>query len=173
MVFTWPMHPEDPTRPTPRAVPLTRRVVLRAAAAGGAVVVAGTGCDALRGGPQWHSPPDPLAGLRAATAALADRYDATIARHAQLADRLGPLRDDHRAHLDALDRQMLDTPSPTPSRTDQAVPDDPAAAVSALLAEEKSGVVAAADACLAAPSWRAALLGSIAAARASHVEVLT
>jgi hypothetical protein len=157
------------------AAGLTRRGLLRAAGLGAATAVAG-GCGYLGSGPQWRPGVDPLYGLREATAALADRYDATIARHAALASRLGPLRDAHRAHVEALERQLITTRAPVATSAPSgpaAVPDDPAAAVSGLLAAEKAGVAAASAACLAAPGWRAALLGSITAARASHVEVLS
>ncbi|WP_432836235.1 hypothetical protein [Dactylosporangium sp. CA-092794] len=53
------------------------------------------------------------------------------------------------------------------------VPGDQGAAVSELVALEKQGRQDAEAACLAAPSYRAALLGSIAACRAGHQEVLT
>jgi len=153
---------------------LSRRGLLRAA--GALVATGGTlaGCGYLSSGPHWRPGADPLAGLRDATAALADRYEATVARHASLAGRLGPVRDAHRAHLDALNRQLVSTAAPAPPSTPAPpVPDDPAAAVSALLAAENAARADAAAACLAAPGWRAALLGSITAARASHVEVLT
>jgi len=159
---------------------LSRRGLLRRAAGlGGAAIAAlaagatPTGCGYLGSGPQWRPGGDPLVGLRAATATLAGRYEATIARHPALAERLGPLLDAHRAHLDALDRQLVSPPAPD-GVTVQAspVPDDPAAALSGLVAAEKAAMSEASAACLAAPGWRAALLGSIAAARASHVEVL-
>src|SRR6266498_1676956 len=144
---------------------LSRRGLLRRAAGlGGAAIAAlaagatPTGCGYLGSGPQWRPGADPLVGLRAATATLAD-------------ERIGPLLDAHRAHLDALDRQMVSPPAPD-GVTVQAspVPDDPAAALSGLVAAEKAAMSEASAACLAAPGWRAALLGSIAAARASHVE---
>lgn len=153
---------------------LTRRGVLRGSALGAAALATGTGCDIAGPGAQWRPGVDPLGELRAATAGLAESYDATIARHPDLGSRLGPLRDAHRAHLEALDRQLVDPPAPaTNQATSAGVPDDPATAVSALLAAEKKAASAAATACLAAPGYRAALLGSIAAARASHVEVLS
>jgi hypothetical protein len=186
MVFTWPMrigkgHPAQGHPAHGAGQPwqrLTRRGALRAAVAAGAVLLTGagaTGCDLLHLDPASPAGPDELAELRAATAALADWYDATIRRHPALSSKLGPLRDAHRAHLDALERQLVGTRTPAagPSNTEAAVPGDPVAAVSALLAAEKAGVSAAGAACLSAPAWQAALLGSIAAARASHVEVLT
>jgi hypothetical protein len=80
-----------------------------------------------------------------------------------LSARLTPLRDDHRAHVRALAREIgIPAPSPSPS-----APADPAT-VQALLAAEKDAQKDAQKACLEGPSYRAALLGSIAASRASH-----
>ncbi|OLE21809.1 MAG: hypothetical protein AUG44_26465 [Actinobacteria bacterium 13_1_20CM_3_71_11] len=109
--------------------------------------------------------------------ALVDRYQATVAAYPDLAERLQPLLADHQAHVDAL-RRAMGTPSPTasPSAGGSAAPgvaDDPAAAVVALRAAEQAGQADASTACLAAAAEHAALLGSIAACRATHVEVLT
>jgi hypothetical protein len=167
MVFTVPV----------RVGRVPRRALLRATVLGAAATTAG-GCGLLRSEPPAAAPGvDPLDGLRTATAALADRYDATIRRHANLEARLRPLLNNHRAHLEALDRQIVGTPSasvaPSISGSAPGVPATPAAAVAALLAAEKSALPSVAAACLDGPSWRAALLGSIAAARATHVEALS
>lgn len=145
------------------------------ALAAGATVVGGLGgCGLLdRDKPD---PPDSLDPLLAATVALAARYDAAIANQPQLAERLTSLRDAHRAHAKAL-AQLIGRPasslSPSPPATTTApTPADAAAAVAELRKAERSGQEAAADACLAAHPDRTALLGSIAAARASHLEVL-
>jgi hypothetical protein len=65
------------------------------------------------------------------------------------------------------------SPQAPPSASAAGVPPQPPAALAALLTAEKAGVKAASDACLAAPGWRAPLLGSIAACRASHLDLLT
>ena len=70
----------------------------------------------------------------------------------------------------------LDGPSASPGGGPTSVggpSSEEPATLAALLAAEKDGAAAARVACLRAPSYRAALLGSIAAARASHVEVLS
>lgn len=61
-------------------------------------------------------------------------------------------------------------PSTTPLPT--AVPSDPTTAVDQLVVLERYAQQAAAAACLSAPGYRAALLGSIAACRATHLESL-
>jgi hypothetical protein len=148
--------------------------VLRAALGGVAGAVSLAACDSPRQAGQKQSP-DPLNPFYRETAALLDRYEATIAAQPRLAERLGPPRDAHRAHLQALAREIgpgLDGPSATASASG-GTPSDEAAALAALLAAEKDASAAARAACLSAPSYRAALLGSIAAARASHVAVLS
>ncbi|MFY1633230.1 hypothetical protein ACN27F_08095 [Solwaraspora sp. WMMB335] len=63
--------------------------------------------------------------------------------------------------------------SPTaPAAGQPQVPSDPAAALAALRSAEEAAAAAAAEACRAAPADRAALLGSITAARTCHIEVL-
>jgi hypothetical protein len=61
-------------------------------------------------------------------------------------------------------------PSGSPAPT--AIPTDPATALAQLVTLERSGQELAAEACLAAPSYRVALLCSITAGRASHLEAL-
>jgi hypothetical protein len=151
----------------------SRRTVLGAA---GTVGAAG----ALAGCSSWFAddpppPPDPLEPLLAATRALAARYDAVLAAYPALAGGLRPLHETHLAHevalVEAIGRPGLATASPgsgtwTPPVGDR---DD---ALAALRDAERDAQSAAAEACLAAPPERAALLGSIAAALATHAEVL-
>jgi hypothetical protein len=132
-------------------------------------------CDSPRQAAQGQQIPDPLNPFYRDTAALLGRYEATIAAQPGLTERLGPLRDAHRAHVQSLAREIgpgLDGTSATPAPADNGASDQPAM-LAALLAAEKNAVTAARAACLGAPSYRAALLGSIAAARASHVAVLS
>jgi hypothetical protein len=173
--------------------------------AGGGLAAAGlAGCDLSTSPSPWHPAPDVLLPLLANTIKLADRYDATLTALPSLTARLTPLRDDHRAHVVALARELgLDendplasvapgaTVEPSASATGQhqdptqnpsqgvpvassiaSAPADPAAAIAELIAAEKSAQPQAVSACLAAPSYRAALLGSIAACRASHLTAL-
>ena len=184
---------------TVRVQTASRRTLI--IAAGGLAASVLTGCQSGDPPPQWHPAPDRLLPLLAATIALVERYDATIKAVPSLADRLTPLRDDHKAHVVALARELgLDEqaplagvtipPAPTPSvsgvpstgptsprpanpsRSAFTPPSDPAAALGVLAGDEKSAQAAAETECLAAPSYRAALLGSIAACRASHREAL-
>jgi hypothetical protein len=156
----------------------SRRTVLRAAMVGTVGTLALTGCD--KSGPaQVRKIADPLNALYRDTAALLARYESIITARPELAARLTPLRDAHREHLRALAREIgpnLDSPSPAPSAGGSVAAEAPADAGSALAAlrdAEKAAAAAARAACLAGPSYRAALLGSIAAARASHVEALS
>jgi hypothetical protein len=65
-------------------------------------------------------------------------------------------------------------PSPTPTGppAPTAIPTDPAAALAQLTLLERTAQAMAVEACLSGPGYRASLLGSIAACRASHLEVL-
>ena len=147
-------------------------VGLTGAAAGAALA----GCWPLSKKPQAHPSAHPLTPVVAGTVALADRYQATITALPALAARLQPLAADHRAHLDALRAAMgVASPSPAPSGAidpSASVAPDPATALAALRTAEQTGQADAARACLAAAAEYAALLGSIAACRATHVEVL-
>lgn len=109
---------------------------------------------------------------------LLSRYDATIAAQPDLSSRLAPLRADHAAHVDALNAAMGRTPSPTPSASASgspgpAVPTGTKAAVAALRGAEKTAQGDAAKVCMTVPAQYAELVGSIAACRATHLEVLT
>jgi hypothetical protein len=163
MVFTVPMEHGYP-----------RRVVLAALVGGGA----GTALAGCWGTPRpTPSPtPHPLADTLAGTVALADRYQITIEAFPDLAEQLQPLLTEHRAHLDALRRAMgVPNPSgsPSASASSSVTPaPDQAAARTALRTAEQTGQSDATAACLASAAEYASLLGSIAACRATHVEVL-
>jgi hypothetical protein len=155
-------------------VPVTSRRAVLASVLGSGAGSALSGCF---GGHEPPPPPKPhpLAATLVGVQAMVDLYEATSATYAELSDRLGPLLADHRAHLDAV-RRAMGTPSPTASPTASAsatasVPPDPDAALVALKAAEKKGQADASAACLSAPAEYAALIGSIAACRATHVEV--
>jgi hypothetical protein len=153
----------------------SRRTVLRAVVGGLAGAVSLSACDGPQQADSAPKNPDPLNPFYRDTEALLGRYEATITAQPGLAERLGPLRDAHRAHLQALAREIVPGPeaAPSGSASVSGPPSDRAAALAALLAAEKDGSAAARAACLTAPSYRAALLGSIAAARASHMGVLS
>jgi hypothetical protein len=163
-------------------VPIRRRALLAAAVVATTGSVAG--CDAL-GGEKTPDPspaPDVLLPLLHRTIALRDRYAEVLKAFPALQDRLGPLKDDHAQHVIALAREIgLPEAGPFPAASgsagastapSKAVPAEQSAALADLAALEKQGRQDAEGACLAAPSYRAALLGSIAACRAGHHEVL-
>lgn len=166
----------------------TRRSVLRVAAVLALVAApaATTGCGLLDRKPEPPPEPDPIAPLIAGALDLAVRYDAAVAAFPDLAPRLGPVAEAHRAHAEELSR-VTGTPLPSPPAGGSAGPGassgpgaspgapgggDRAATLAALTAAEQQGRQAAVTVCLAAPAERAALVGSVAAARAAHLEVL-
>ncbi|MFI7022486.1 hypothetical protein [Micromonospora sp. NPDC049900] len=158
---------------------LSRRTVLRAGAllalGGAAVPLSGCG---LFGGDERTPEPDPLDPLVDEAWSLAAGLRAAATAHPDLAARLVPLAESHEAHAAELARLTgAATPSgsavPTGASWSPAVPPgEPAAALAALRQAERSGRESAKAACAAAPAERAAVLGSVAAARASHLEAL-
>lgn len=129
-----------------------------------------SGCDLLAGDPP---PPHPLLGTLRDIRTLLDRYQAAISAHPTLAGRLGPLQDNHRAHLTTVAKLIGPTASESPSPAKSvAAPPDEEGAVRELREAERTGQETAGRACLAAGPGYAGLLGSIAACRASHREVL-
>ncbi|MFR9775512.1 hypothetical protein ACL02O_05585 [Micromonospora sp. MS34] len=139
----------------------------------GGTAVPLTGCDLFdRDDPP--PPPDPLEPLAAESLALEARYRAAVAAAPTLAG-LTPIAEAHRAHAEEL-RKVIGRPAPSgsPAATapTPAANDDPDGLLSELRQAEQQGRENAAKACAAAPVERAALLGSIAAARATHVEAL-
>jgi hypothetical protein len=155
----------------------SRRAFLRGVAgvvgtaAAGAVLA---GCDPFGGSPSGQNTDQPTALLdfMANTSALADRYDATISAVPSLPGTLGQIRDAHRAHAKAL-ATALGVDAPRSGAPATRPPTDGPAAMAALAAAEKTARDDAVAACLAAAARYAPLLGSIAAARATHLEVLT
>jgi hypothetical protein len=136
------------------------------------------------------------ARLAARSTALGDEYDAVIARHPELAERLTPLRTAVAAHAVALGGgrpgQTSAAPSPsvtpstapsvtpptappvTPSATAAgSVPKDPAAALKALAAAERRTSDSHTDSLADAEPELARLLASVAAAGAAHAYLLT
>lgn len=175
MVLTWPVRTGD-TNQKNGAGGRSRREVVRAAAlvalAGAAASM--TACDLFDGEPERPPAPDPLAPLITGALDLAGRHEAAIGAFPDLNDRLRPVAEAHRAHAAELARvtgtAMPSATAATPAST--APGGDVEAALGALRTAEQQGRDAAAKACAQAPANRAALLGSIAAARATHLEVL-
>jgi hypothetical protein len=177
MVFTVAMRDGD-------ARGWSRRSVLAAAALAGTAATAG-GCTWLGSPEPEPPPPDPLEPLLADTRALMARYEAARAAHPDLADALAPLQDAHTAHVAAL-RELIGLPdpatpspgatpqpSPTPTAAAGDIADDPDEAVGDLREAEAEAFEDAMQRCLDAPPERTPLLGSICAARATHLEVLS
>jgi len=165
-------------RPSPRPDEqgiTTRRSFLRGVlgVAGAGVLGPGAlaGCDVLGGDGGGGAQPHPLDGFLLATVALGDRYDATLAAVPALAPALTSVRDAHRAHATALAAELGKEVPKAPANAAPA-PADRAEAVAAFAAAEKSARDEAVAACLAGSARLAPLLGAIAAARASHLEVL-
>jgi hypothetical protein len=154
----------------------SRRGVLRAAGLTAVAAAPLTGCDLFDKKPAPKTP-DPLTPLISDALGLAARYDAAIASYPDLAARLTPLAQAHRAHAAELARVTgAAVPSASAGASGSATGGSPAgdaeSALAALRTAEQQGREAVAKACLDAPPARAALLGSIAAARATHLEVL-
>lgn len=132
-----------------------------------------TGCDLLSPEPP---PPHPLAAVLHDTRALLGRYESAITAQPGLAERLTPLRDNHDTHVTELKRLIGPSASATPSAAASAPdqpPTDEKATLTALRTAEREGQAYATKACLKAKPEYAGLLGSIAACRATHREVLT
>ncbi|WP_428983093.1 hypothetical protein [Phytohabitans maris] len=150
-----------------------------AAAVGAAVLGPISGCG-LFGDEEEKAPPpapDPLAPLLTEALSLAGQHEAAITAFPVLADRLTPVAQAHREHATALTK-VIKAPapsasaSPDPSASPTPPGGDAKSTLAALRSAEVKGQKSAAQACQAAPADRAALLGSIAAARATHLEVV-
>jgi hypothetical protein len=174
--ITW----QDDRVPHPgQPIATTRRTFLRGllGATSAGTVAALSGCDifaATNSPPPAEPVPPELAGFLAATTALGDRYDATLAAVNALPATVGQIRDAHRAHAVAL-AKAIGAPTPTaspggagPSGAPSA-PTDRDQALAALVTAEKAAHDAAVTECLASSPRYAALLGSIAAARQTHL----
>ncbi len=176
MVLTCPVAMGRTTR-RDGSSPLSRRAVLRAGAllALGGAAAPLTGCSLL----DREEPPrpDPLAPLIDESLRLAAGLRAAADAHPDLAARLVPLAETHEAHATELAR-VTGTALPSESPSGSTAPPPPeqpasrAATLSALRKAERAGRDSATAACAAAPGDRVALLGSIAAARATHLEAL-
>jgi hypothetical protein len=177
MVLTWPVRTGE-TNQNNGVVGRSRRDVVRAAAL---VALAGTtgsltACGLFDDEPDPPPAPDPLVPLITGALDLAARHEAASTAFPELADRLRPVAEAHRAHAAELAR-VTGTALPSATAAPSASADAPGAGTAAatlgqLRQAEQQGREAAATACGAAPANRSALVGSIAAARASHVEVL-
>jgi hypothetical protein len=173
MVLTWPVGIGRTTQ-RDQASGHSRRKLLGTGALlvlGGAVTPL-TGCDLFDRDDQPAPPPDPLRPMVDESLALAAAYRTSATAHPDLAERLNPIAEAHTAHATELAR-VIGVPLPSAAPTATTAPAaDPAGALAALRALEKTAQQSATAACAAAPAERAALLGSIVAARATHQEAL-
>ena len=165
-------QPHDPRRP---GAGRSRRDVLRGVVGVVAIGLAGSaglaGCD-LFGTDDGDEPPasTELLGFLTATASLEARYTATMTAVPALTASLTPVRDAHRQHLQTLAGALgVAVPQASPG---DAPPAERAEALAALATAEKAARDDAVAKCLAATPRLASLLGAIAAARATHLEVL-
>jgi hypothetical protein len=161
-----------PYPPPPRIPSGPRRRSLLASAAGAALLV-GCSADPNSGGSDG---PSATARARARAArdsqGLLERYDAVLAAHPGLADRLRPLRDQVAAHAAA----FTDGATPTaasPSASPTPVPATEKDALAQLAAAERTLADQRAAALLEVPGEPARLLASVAAAGATHAYLLT
>ncbi|MDQ1048975.1 hypothetical protein [Streptomyces sp. V4I2] len=180
-----------PYAPPPRTPSGPRRRTLLASAAGAVLLVGcSTGSEDSDGGTTGGSP-SVVERARARAAGestdLVARYDAVIAVHPALAQRLGPLRSEAVRHAEAfgglrkaspsesLSVSPSDAASPRPASAapSPAVPADEQAALAELAAAERSLADRRAKALLDLPGEPARLLASVAAAGAAHAYLLT
>lgn len=153
---------------SPVLIGWTRRAVLAGVAA------AVSGCSWLERESGEPPPPDPLEPLLTSTRALAARYQAAVTANPDLADRFQSLLENHRAHetalLELIGRPELASPSPGTGAWSPPLGEEDV--LGELLEVERAAREEATQACVTAPPERVAVLGSIAAARATHAEVL-
>jgi hypothetical protein len=150
----------------------TRRALLRTAlAVTGAAAAAGLGgCDPF-GKQESPANADPgLSEFLADTVALGEQYRRAISDESDLTALLTPIRDAHKAHAAKL-AEALGVAVPSASAA-PSMSGDRGTVIAALRKAETEAKDKAVAACVAAPNQFAPLVGSIAAARATHLEVL-
>ena len=153
---------------------MTRRRLLGGAGGVALGLTALSGCGIFGGDDdEQQKAADALQPVLAEALALAAAYDRAVVAQPGLAGRLAPLAGDHRAHATEL-AALLDEPVPSTAPSASAGPDasDAAATIAALRKAEQAAQKTAAAVCRQAPAARAALIGSIAACRATHAEAL-
>ena len=151
----------------------TRRQVLGA----GAAVTTLAGCGLLGDdGPAPPGTPDPLRPVLEEALTLAAAYDRAAVAEPGLSGRLAPLAEDHRAHAAELSRvigtALPSGPAAGPSSGAAPAGTGSGTVLAGLRAAEQAAQRTAVAACRRAPATRVALVGSIAACRATHAEAL-
>ncbi|EPH42066.1 hypothetical protein ABT390_36170 [Streptomyces aurantiacus] len=170
------------SRPGPRR----RSLLTGAAGAAGTTLLAG--CSGSGDSGDGRPAADKKLRARAArdSAGLLRQYDAVLAAHAPLADRLRPLRAEVARHEKAFggtaSRKSPGSPRPEGSPTSRrpggspapvSVPDDPRGALRFLAAAERELAGRRGKELVDAPAELARLLASVAAAGAAHAYLLT
>ena len=167
-----------PFPPPPRTLPGPRRRSLLASAAGAALLV---GCSTDGDDSESTGGSESAAERTRARAAtdsetLLRHYDAVLAAHPTLAERLDPLRAEVVRHTTAFGGNSS-APSATatasPSASAATVPATPSDALADLATAERSLADRRAKALLDLPGELARLLASVAAAGAAHAYLLT
>ncbi|MFE6286933.1 hypothetical protein [Streptomyces sp. NPDC057877] len=165
-----------PFSPPPRRPSGPRRRSLLASVAGAALLV---GCSDGPEDPDGTGGSGPSAADRARaraareSRALAGRYDAVLAAHPGLAERLGPLRDEVGRHAKAFGATSATTSPSHSSPSPSAVPTGEKEALAELAAAERELADRRAKELLELPGETARLLASVAAAGAAHAYLLT
>jgi len=169
-----------PFPPPPRTLTGPRRRSLLASAAGAALLV---GCS-TDGDDTENTADSPSAAERARARAATDseallqHYDAVLAAHPTLTERLEPLRAEVVRHATAFGGSgatpsRTATAAPSASASASAVPVTASDALAGLAAAERSLADKRAKALLDVPGELARLLASVAAAGAGHAYLLT
>ncbi|MDH6548338.1 hypothetical protein [Streptomyces sp. SAI-041] len=174
-----------PYPPPSRVPPGPRRRSLLASVAGGALLV---GCSDGSGSVEEGTAGSPSVVERVRVGAARDsrgiveRYDAVLAAHPALAERVGPLRAEAVRHAEAFGESVTagsaaspsgsasPAPSPSPSVVVPATETD---ALAQLAAAERELADRRARTLLEVPGELARLLASVAAAGAAHAYLLT
>ncbi|MGW1598016.1 hypothetical protein [Streptomyces sp. NPDC002343] len=162
--------------PSPSRIPSGPRRRTLLASAAGVTVLAGcsAGTDPADDGPSAAARARARAALD--SRGLLARYDAVLAAHPALADRLRPLRAQVAAHAAAFEDGTARTPAPSASASKPSAEPVPARekdAVAGLAAAERALADRRARDLLTAPDEVARLLASVAAAGAAHAYLLT
>ncbi|WP_328978541.1 hypothetical protein [Streptomyces canus] len=169
-----------PYPPPPRVPSGPRRRSLLASVAGGALLV---GCSDGTGSTDEGTAGSPSVVERARVRAARDsqgiveRYDAVLAAHPALAERVGPLRAEAVRHVEAFGETVAkSSPTPTASKASPSpsvtVPATEKDALAQLAAAERALADRRAKALLDVPGELARLLASVAAAGAAHAYLL-
>ena len=167
-----------PYPPPPHVLSGPRRRSLLASVAGGALLV---GCSDGTGSSEEGTAGSPSVVERARVRAARDsrgiveRYDAVLAAHPTLAERVAPLRAEAVRHAEAFGETVTKsspTASPTSPSPSVTVPATEKDALAQLAAAERALADRRAKALLDVPGELARLLASVAAAGAAHAYLL-